>query len=116
MTLSNKNTKLTINDIGGYIAKEDERYTVKDNPHLKNLMLSSTFLFANKETSGHTHDGQEEIYFFVKGHGEMTLDDDRFPVEEGDVVVIEDGVFHQVHNTGHLGLYFVCVFDGGRNH
>ena len=110
MTNSNKNTKLTIKDIGGYIAKED------DNPHLKNLVLSSTFLFAGKETSGHKHEGQEEIYFFIKGKGEMTLDDDRFPVEEGDVILIEDGVFHKVHNTSHLGLYFVCVFDGSRNH
>ena len=116
MTTSNKSTKLTIKDIGGYVAKEDDRYTVKDNPHLKGLVLSSTFLFAGKETSGHKHDGQEEIYFFIKGKGEMTLDDERFPVEEGDVVLIEDGVFHKVHNTGHLGLYFVCVFDGGRNH
>ena len=116
MTTSNKSTKLTIKDIGGYVAKEDDRYIVKDNPHLKGLVLSSTFLTANKETSGHKHDGQEEIYFFIKGKGEMTLDDDRFPVKEGDVILIEDGVFHQVHNTGHLGLYFVCVFDGKRNH
>ena len=116
MTTSKMSTKLTIKDIGGYVAKEDARYIVKDNPHLKGLVLSSTFLTANKETSGHKHDGQEEIYFFIKGKGEMTLDDDRFPVEEGDVILIEDGVFHQVHNTGHLGLYFVCVFDGKRNH
>ena len=116
MTTSNKSTKLTIKDIGGYVAKEDDRYTVKDNPHLKGLVLSSTFLFAGKETSGHKHDGQEEIYFFVKGKGEMTLDDERFPVEEGDVILIEDGVFHKVHNTGHKGLYFVCVFDGKRKH
>ena len=116
MTTSNKSTKLTIKDIGGYVAKEDDRYTVKANPHLKVLVLISTFLFAGKETSGHKHDGQEEIYFFIKGKGEMTLDDERFPVEEGDVVLIEDGVFHKVHNTGHLGLYFVCVFDGKRSH
>ena len=37
-------------------------------------------------------------------------------VTEGDVVCINDGEFHKVFNTGHLGLYFVCVFDGGRNH
>ena len=115
MTL-NKSTKLTIRDIGGAIAKEDERYTVKDNTHLNNLVLSSTFLFANKETSGHRHVGQEEIYFFVEGKGEMTINHRRFPVEKGDVILIEDGDFHQVHNTGHLGLYFVCVFDGSRDH
>ncbi len=25
-------------------------------------------------------------------------------------------VFKKVNNTGHLGLYFVCVFDGKRSH
>ena len=46
----------------------------------------------------------------------MEIDDKRFPVTEGDVVCINDGEFHKVYNTGHLGLYFVCVFDGSRNH
>ena len=82
----------------------------------KNLVLSSTFLRANQSTTGHNHVGQEEVYFFVDGKGEMEIDDNRFPVKAGDVICIEDGEFHKVHNTGHLGLYFVCVFDGGRNH
>jgi mannose-6-phosphate isomerase-like protein (cupin superfamily) len=53
---------------------------------------------------------------FVSGEGEMEINDNRFPVKGGDVVCINDGEFHKVYNTGHLGLYFVCVFDGGRNH
>ena len=108
--------QVAIDDIGGVVMKEDDRYTVKDNNHLNNLVLSSTFLFANKSTSGHKHEGQEEVYFFIKGHGKMELDDKTIKVKEGDIVLIEDGVFHRVHNTGHLGLYFVCVFDGKRTH
>ena len=46
----------------------------------------------------------------------MEIDDSRFAVKAGDIVCINDGEFHRVHNTGHLGLYFVCVFDGKRNH
>ena len=46
----------------------------------------------------------------------MQIDDERFPVKAGDVICIEDGEFHRVFNNSHLGLYFVCVFDGGRNH
>ena len=107
---------LTISDIDGVVAKEDERYIVKDNTHLKNLVLSSTVLHPGKNTTGHKHAGQEEVYFFVDGKGEMQVNDERFPVEGGDVICIEDGDFHRVFNTGHLGLYFVCVFDGGRNH
>ena len=108
--------KVTIKDIGGKIIKDNATYLLKDNAFGNNLVLSSTMLRANQHTTGHNHKGQEEVYFFISGHGEMEIDDNRFTVKEGDVVCIEDGEFHKVYNTGHLGLYFVCVFDGGRNH
>ena len=108
------NIKVNINDIGGSIAKQDERYIVKDNQFGNKLVLSSTLLEPNMSTSGHFHNGQEEVYFFVSGEGEMELNSDRFKVRPGDVVNIEDGVFHRVFNTqSNQQLYFVCVFDGG---
>lgn len=108
--------KVKLDDIGGEVIKDNAQYLLKDNAFGKNLILSSTFLRANQSTNGHTHSGQEEVYMFLKGEGEMQIDDERFSVKEGDVVCIEDGEFHRVFNTGHFGLYFVCVFDGGRNH
>jgi len=108
--------KVNIIDVGGEVIKDNEQYLLKDNKFGKNLILSSTMLRANQSTNGHKHEGQEEVYHFVKGKGEMEIDGNRFDVQEGDIVCIEDGEFHRVHNTGHLGLYFVCVFDGGRNH
>jgi len=30
------------------------------------------------------------------------------------MVLIEDGVFHRVHNLGKEDLYMVCIFDGER--
>lgn len=103
-------------DIGGEVVKKDDRYTVKDNKELTNLIVSSTDLKSGKSTSGHKHAGQEEVYFFIRGTGRMELDDDLFDVYEGDTVLIKDGVFHRVHNTGEKNLYFICVFDGKRNH
>tara|TARA_Y100000746_G_scaffold190174_1_gene169917 strand:+ start:269 stop:598 length:330 start_codon:yes stop_codon:yes gene_type:complete len=108
--------KLNILDIGGKVVKEDEKYVVKDNSTLKNLIISSTDLRPGKSTSGHSHAGQEEVYNFVKGSGMMKIDDNVFKVEEGDVILIEDGQFHQVINDSNESLYFVCVFDGSRNH
>lgn len=108
--------KVTIKDIGGDVVKDNAQYLLKDNAFGNNLILSSTFLRANQCTNGHTHAGQEEVYMFIDGEGEMDIDGNRFPVKAGDVVCIEDGEYHRVFNTGHLGLYFVCVFDGGRNH
>ena len=108
--------KLNILDIGGTVVKDDEKYVVKDNSLLKNLIVSSTDLNPGKSTSGHSHPGQEEVYNFVKGSGEMKIDEEVFPVTEGDVILIEDGQFHQVINDSDEDLYFVCVFDGVRSH
>ena len=108
--------KVDVKDIGGTVIKDTDVYTLKDNAFGNNLVLSSTFLRANQFTNGHTHEGKEEVYFFVKGHGEMQIDGDRFKVEKGDVVCINHGEFHRVFNTSHLALVFLCVFEGGRDH
>lgn len=107
--------RFSITDIIGDVVKQDDRYTVKDNTTLNNLVVSTTDLYAGKSTSGHKHPGQEEVYIFVKGSGRMELDEESLVVKEGDVVLVEDGVFHRVH-AGPMGCYFMCVFDGGRNH
>ena len=101
------------NDIGGTVVKEDDRYLVRDNTTLKNLVVSSTKLNPNKETSGHFHKGQEEVYMFLEGSGRMWLDEEEFEINANEIVLIEDGVFHKV-SAGDDGLYFVCVFDGLR--
>jgi len=105
--------KFRITHIEGEVVKEDDRYLVRDNTSLENLVVSSTKLNPNKCTSGHKHDGQEEVYMFMDGSGTMWLDENEFPVEGGDVVLIEDGVFHKVE-AGEEGMYFVCVFQGRR--
>ena len=103
-------------DIGGEVVKEDVRYVVKDNTELNNLVVSSTRLNAKKTTSGHRHAGQEEVYIFVRGFGQIELDHRIIDVKEGDTILIQDNVFHKVHNTSDFTLEFICVFDGKRNH
>ena len=103
-------------DIGGKVVKEDVRYVVKDNTELNNLVVSSTKLNAKKSTTGHRHVGQEEVYIFVRGSGQMELDHRIIDVKAGDTILIQDNVFHKVHNNTDLGLEFICVFDGKRNH
>ena len=68
-------------NIEGKIVKEDDRYIVKDNTSLNNLVVSTTSLHPNKSTSGHKHEGQEEVYIFMRGSGRMELDDKEFDVK-----------------------------------
>ena len=108
--------KYTVHDIGGEIVKDNETYLLKDNRTLNHLVLSSTQLYRGQSTRGHSHRGQEEVYFFVQGTGIMMVDNERFRVNAGDVILIPDGAFHRVINDGEIDLVFNCVFDGKRNH
>lgn len=109
--------KLSIDDIDGKLVKSNDTYAVIDNTALNNLVVSKTILHPNKQTTGHTHPGQEEVYHFIHGHGQMELDEHMFEVRAGDVVLIHDGVFHKVFNDSPVeDLVFLCVFDGKRGH
>ena len=98
------------------IAKQDVRYIVKDNNILNNLVVSTTELQPSRQTNGHCHAGQEEVYIFTQGSGRILIDDEITDVSAGDTVLIKDGAFHRVYNSGHDILKFMCVFDGRRDH
>ena len=108
--------KYNIKEIEGEVVKDNDTYLLKDNKTLNNLILSSTRLKPKKETRGHSHRGKEEVYYFVEGEGVMIVRYDMFKVKAGDVVLIPDGAFHQVQNPTDKDLYFVCVFEGSRDH
>ena len=69
--------KVKMNDIGGETVKDTDVYKLQDNKFGNNLTLSSTFLRAGKMTNGHAHTGQEEVYMFIDGEGEMTINEEQ---------------------------------------
>jgi mannose-6-phosphate isomerase-like protein (cupin superfamily) len=109
--------KRFLNNKDSNVIKENDTYTLIDNTELKGLVVSKTILHPGKNTNGHFHKGQEEVYQFVSGHGTMTVGDNSYLVGAGDVVLIPDGDFHKVWNNSETeDLVFVCVFDGARRH
>jgi len=101
----------------GKTVKENEVYTVIDNTELNELTVSTTTLHPNQETSGHSHDGIEEVYTFLSGTGIMQIDDKEFPAEKGKTFTISNGAFHKVYNnSADEDLLFICVFNKRRNH
>ena len=105
-------------NIGGDLIKSTDVYDLYDNKTLNNLVLSQTVLKPTQTTNGHSHAGQEEIYFFISGRGVMTINSQTIQVTEGDIIFVPDGAFHRVYNSSmKFNLVFNCVFDGGmRNH
>ena len=111
--------KIKLDKTDSKVVHSNETYNVIDNASLNGLIVSKTELHPGKETGGHNHSGQEEVYIFMKGEGTMIVGTKTFEVKAGDTILIPDGDFHQVHNTGFYAeddLEFICVFDGGRNH
>ncbi len=108
--------KIKLDKTDSKVVHSNETYDVIDNTNLDKLIVSKTILHPGKETGGHNHSGQEEVYIFTSGKGSMIVDTELNDVEMGDIVLIPDGDFHKVWNEGDEDLIFVCVFDGGRNH
>ncbi len=117
--------KIKLDKTDSKVIHSNETYDVIDNTNLNNLIVSKTILHQGKETGGHNHSGQEEVYIFTKGSGKMVVGSKTYIVEEGSIVLIPDGDFHKVWNLSEqdndfeypvCDLEFVCVFDGGRNH
>jgi len=108
----NNYMKVTEKNIQGEVKRETDVYTVIDNAFLPNLTLSKTILHPNQKTSGHVHDDLDEVYFFISGTGQIKLDDDFIDVEQGSVILIKGGIFHQVFNkSAKTDLEFNCVFQ-----
>jgi mannose-6-phosphate isomerase-like protein (cupin superfamily) len=80
------------------VVYSNETYDVIDNTFLNNLTLSKTTLHIDRSTRGHSHEGQEEIYFFTDGCGMMQLGKSFSKVRTGDIIAISDGKFHKVIN------------------
>jgi mannose-6-phosphate isomerase-like protein (cupin superfamily) len=113
-------SKEEFDDIGGHIAKETDSYTVKDNYVGDHLVLSSSHLFPEKQTNGHKHTLQDEIFFFTQGTGEMYLrhpdegqgeKEEVITVSPQDIVTVHAGVFHRVMNKGKTKLKYLRVMN-----
>jgi mannose-6-phosphate isomerase-like protein (cupin superfamily) len=62
------------------------------------------------EVGEETHKYTEQTLFFLSGTGEGSLDDEKFPIVFGDVVVVVPGTKHNFVNTGTEALKIYTVY------
>ena len=91
--------------------RDTDVYSVHDLPFLEHLNTSMTILHKGKETAGHSHAKEEEVYIFLRGRGKMQVGKDVLGVEKGEAVLIKKGLFHKVFNRGSGDLVFFCIFE-----
>ena len=89
---------------GGGIAQ-----MILDQRTLKEIgFLASATLDRGKTLESHI-DPMEEIYFIMKGEGEMTVDKDMKHVVPGDAIWIPAGSSHSLTNSGDEQILILVV-------
>ena len=94
-------------------------YTTKDGSTIRELMhpdhhggaaqsLAEATVRPGGKTLLHRHQLTEELYHITDGEDLMTLDDEQFPVAQGDTVLIPPGTAHCIENTGATDLVLLC--------
>lgn len=51
-----------------------------------------------------------ETYTIIKGEGEMTVDDEKLRVKEGDCIYIDKNKSHELRNVGEEELHMMFVY------
>jgi mannose-6-phosphate isomerase-like protein (cupin superfamily) len=70
--------------------------------------LAEATLAPGQATQRHYHRASEEIYFVLKGQGEMELDGETRFLRPGDAVLIPPGAWHTLENNGTSELRILC--------
>ncbi|HKI92039.1 MAG TPA: cupin domain-containing protein, partial [Gaiellaceae bacterium] len=91
-----------------------EPFTTKDGSSIRELhhtaaqSLAEATLEPGETTQRHYHRDAEEIYFVVKGSGELEVDGDVKRIRPGDAALIPPGAWHQLENNGTSELRILC--------
>ncbi|MCL5004773.1 MAG: cupin domain-containing protein [Patescibacteria group bacterium] len=93
------------------LVRDNELYKVYDLSSLKNLTVSLTELNPQKATTGHSHEGADEVYIFIEGEGEIEIGGKISAAKSGDIFLIPAGDFHKVYNKSEKNLVFWTVFE-----
>ena len=65
-----------------------------------NHMVNRVIVKSGKRVSYHYHNKRSEYWIVVQGSGNFILDATNRKVSVGDVLYIEPGSYHRIHNTG----------------
>ena len=91
-----------------------ESFTTKDGSEIRELhhteaqSLAEASLEPDQATQRHYHRRSEEIYFVLKGSGDMEVDGEHKRIAVGDAVLIPPGAWHTLHNNGTSELRILC--------
>ncbi|HEY8408402.1 MAG TPA: cupin domain-containing protein [Gaiellaceae bacterium] len=90
--------------------------TIRELHHTEAQSLAEATLEPDQATERHYHRLSEEIYFVVKGSGDMEVDGEHRRIAVGDAVLIPPGAWHTLHNNGTSELLILCCCSPAYSH
>ena len=90
--------------------------TIRELHHTEAQSLAEATLEPDQATERHYHRLSEEIYFVVKGSGDMEVDGEHRRIAVGDAVLIPPGAWHTLHNNGTSELRILCCCSPAYSH
>ena len=78
------------------------------NSVIKRQSLAEAKLLPGHSTDEHYHIQTEEIYYILRGSGQMLVHGEKRAVSKHDGIAISPGARHKVTNTGKEDLIFLC--------
>jgi mannose-6-phosphate isomerase-like protein (cupin superfamily) len=107
----------SLKNLNQYVfAPEGAPIRIEGKLFLNNLLnMSSVEVSLNQNKAGtgmnffHRHKNHEETYIFIGGKGEMSIDDEIVPVQEGSIVTIQPQAKRSWWNTGDTDLTYIVI-------
>src|SRR3954452_18239191 len=96
----------SLNSIEAFVTKDGS--FIRELHHTQVQSVAEATLEPDQATERHYHRASEEIYFVVKGSGDMEVDGEHSRTAVGDAVLIPAGVWHSLHKRGSRELRFLC--------
>jgi len=104
--------------------QEVEAFITKDGSEIRELLayrnsairkqsLAEARVKPGEQTAPHYHPQTEEIYYILRGSGEMKIDKETRQVGPGDAIAIPPGAVHTIFNSGGETLVFLCCCAPG---
>ena len=80
-----------------------------DEMYGKGRLFNHMILAPGRSVGDHTHTGDNEIYYFLKGSGVYNDNGSKVRVHAGDTTVCNDGEMHGLVNDGDEPLEFIAL-------
>ena len=96
----------SVNRVEPFVTKDGS--TIRELHHTANQSLAEATHEPAQATERHYHRVTEEIYFVVKGSGDMEVDGTHKRIAVGDAVLIPAGAWHTLYNNGTSELRILC--------